>query len=308
MKLKDVKLGEPFDSAIERRRLERAQERMESAKDPYRRPARYIAACAAHAWHLRLWSKSTGEEWRSPFACRSWRHAGPCRQARGRQDFTRIREALKIRENWVYLVLTFHRDKSKEETYEGITRCLQSLRQWIQRHYEGPAGGKPLYICVVEAHKDGYPHLNVVMNWPGLVAAVEADWKAERQRVKEALKRCSFGYICWLEMVRSPEKIAGYFTKILIEDSEDSNLPGEISKQTQAPIDAPAKFRRLRASQGLLPPVSKNEDLTGELLKFPLDVVSEPFILYSERDSFEGSENASGRKDKEKTGLSVLQG
>lgn len=221
---------------------------------------KYVKACAAQAWTLILHNTTTGEITILPFRCRSWRHEGECRRRKGAQDFVRIREALKKRPAWVYMVLTEKRRGSKREAYKRIWRKWQSLRQWIQRSFKG---GKLEYIALVEQHKDGWPHVNILVYLPAFVAAAQADWQTLRRKVNKAAIRCGFGLHFWLEPVRSNAAIAGYFVK----------LCHEVAKITQSPVEAPRRFRRLRASRGLLPPVHKNPDLTGMLATKPKEEI-----------------------------------
>jgi hypothetical protein len=265
---------------------------------------RYVNACEHKAWHVRLESKSTGEEWRTVYRCGSWRHDGECRRHKASEDFARIRSALSKRNFWVYMVLTYDQwavkwryvrerfqnvlgidpstadIEARDACYRGITRNLQSLTQWISRNYRsGIDKERPVYVAVVEQHQSGWPHVNLLVSSPAFCMAVQADQKAERQNIKKALMREGFGYVLWVEMVRDRQKMTSYLSKIC--------AAGEVGKLTQAPIDAPPRFRRLRATIGLLPKKVKNEDLTGSLELFPLDCVSEPFTLYENRQQVE---------------------
>lgn len=220
-----------------------------------------VTACRNGSWTLELIRISTGEIKRAKYTCRSWRHEGDCRRWKGSQDFRRIESALKSRRGWVYVVLTFDRgnrtSEDKRAAYKRITLALQHLRTWLKRQYEG----RVEYISLVEQHADGWPHVNVLIHQPGLVAAANADWQATRQAVMASAVRCGFGFRLWLEPVKNDQAIAGYFVK----------LCHEASKLNQAPISAPRKFRRLRASQGLLPPRFKDPDVTGQLVKRPIE-------------------------------------
>lgn len=59
--------------------------------------------------------------------------------------------------------------------------------------------------------------------------------------------------------MRSQERMAQYLRK------KASELVGGGKKSYQIPINAPPRFRRLRASCKLLPPIHHNPDWTGEL-------------------------------------------
>lgn len=222
-----------------------------------------VIACYNQSWTLKLWKKSgEGHDLNIPFTCGTWRHGGACRMFKGAQDFSRIKTALDKKSGWVYMVLTWPTRKgSRDKVYEKLGRCFQHMRQWIKRNYSEP-GEKLEYIFLAEQHRDGWPHVNVLIHLPEFQKAAENNWKALRRKVRRHAMATGFGKVFWLEPVRSDEAIAGYFVK----------LCQEVSKTLQAPMKAPMKFRRLRSSQGLLPPVNKDSDYTGELMQMELDV------------------------------------
>lgn len=222
-----------------------------------------VKACYHQSWTLKLWKKDdVTQEINVPFTCRTWRHAGACRRYKGAQDFVRIKNALEKQPGWVYIVLTWpDRTGNVHEIYKKIGKCFQNLRQWIKRNYS--SDGAPLkYIFLGEQHRDGWPHVNVLIHLPEFQAAAEENWKRLRSKVRAHAMATGWGKVFWLEPVRSNEMIAGYFVK----------LCQEVSKTLQAPMAAPKKFRRLRASRGTLEPISKSEDYTGELIQLEKDI------------------------------------
>lgn len=221
---------------------------------------KYIEACENESWTLKLIHKKTLESWLVSFKCHSWRHEGDCRKWKNAQDFVRIRDAIKAnREYWVYIVLTFDRKDWSNifDSYRGLLTCWDKLRKRFDWRF-----GKIKYISLTEQHKDGYPHLNLLVYNKELFELCQGDgWKEIRKNWLEPnAVACGFGLRTWIEPIRSEEAIAGYFVK----------LCGEIAKQNQVPVVAPKNFRRLRASQGLLPVTYHNPEITGELLKKPL--------------------------------------
>lgn len=224
-----------------------------------------VKACYNKAWSLKLWKKGNPmEHINIPFTCRTWRHEGPCRQFKGAQDFVRIRDGLKKFDGWVYIVLTYEdRRLSVEKIYKRIVEQFQNFKQWIRRNYCAP-GERLQYVTLIEQHKDGYPHINVLMHSSKFVQAAGESWRKLRRKVRAHAMSTGFGKVFWLEPVRNDDAISGYFVK----------LCGEVTKMNQAPMKAPQKFRRLRASRGLLPPVNKDPEYTGELVKLELDKVS----------------------------------
>lgn len=224
---------------------------------------KYIDACENGAWTLEFLNRKTLRRWCVGFKCHSWRHDGECRRWKNAQDFVRIKGAIeKIGEEWVYVVLTFDRKSwdSIWKAYRGLLLCWARLRKRFVYSW-----GEVKYIALVEQHRDGWPHLNLLLYNRKLYEACQDDgWKQVRQGWLEPnAVECGFGFRTWIEPVRSEEAIAGYFVK----------LCGEIAKVDQVPVEAPAHFRRIRASKGLLPSVYHNLEVTGRLIMESLEVV-----------------------------------
>lgn len=222
-----------------------------------------VLACETGGWHLHLCRKDDpSTQRRVVFKCRSWRHDGECRLWRGAQDFVRVRTATRSRADWTYLVLTYaQRDwPSQSALYRAGIHHWSSLRKRLIRRY-----GKMAYIQTWEQHKSGYPHVNVLIGNQSLYAASALDWRAlRRDDLIPMAVDCGFGPRLWVEPMRSADAMAGYLTKLARE------LTGAGGKD-QTPMSAPSHFRRLRASQGLLPPPLKDDEITGRLVQAPID-------------------------------------
>jgi len=218
-----------------------------------------VEACHFKRWTISTWKKATPLEIEHYiYQCRSWRHAGPCRQFKGAQDFARIKVALSKRSQWVYMVLTYPQFDRAEipAMYRKIGRNLQSFRQNLVRKY-GPLE----YIVLVEQHKSGYPHVNMLVHNPLLCAEAYADYRKPRKSARKSAMRCGFGPMFWLEGMRSKKAMAGYMVKLM---GEADTMNAELAKLNQAPVTAPRRFNRLRSSVGLLPPSRKpNPETTG---------------------------------------------
>jgi hypothetical protein len=241
-----------------------------------------VQACYHKSWTIRLWKKTdVTDQQNVRFTCRSWRHAGPCQEFKGRQDFARIKAGLEKFDGWVYITLTYaHRRKNVQAVYTKIADQVENLRRAIQRKYCRP-GEKLQYIALIEQHKDGYPHVNLLIHTADFVAAANANYKSVRRRIAKHIKGTGFGKF-WLEPMRNSEAMAGYFSK----------LCGEVAKTSQAPMRAPKNFRRLRAAQGLLPPANKNPEYTGELVQQDVEAAGRHMfpIRYLENEKTAGEE------------------
>lgn len=221
---------------------------------------RYIDACENKEWSLLFWKKDNpAEQAVGIYSCGSWRHAGECRQWKGAQDFCRIRSAIQSRgPGWTYLVLTYPQNQwpNKTALYRYGVITWARLRKRFTRRF-----GKIEYIQTWERHAKGGAHVNVIIHNAELFAEVSGDgWKRFRRLWLEPhAVESGFGNRTWVEPVRGQSEIAGYLVKLARE------LTGAGSK-SQIPIDAPPHFRRIRASQKLLPPPARNPDWTGRMI------------------------------------------
>jgi hypothetical protein len=122
---------------------------------------------------------------------------------------------------------------------------------------------KSRWVQVVESHKSGWPHVNLMIHNAGLAkyladeqAARKANGQSElasRLLSEELLGHAiesGWGQRSTAEAVKNREAMAGYLTKLASQAHEHI---GELAKITQAPTNAPHKFRRLRSGKGFLP-------------------------------------------------------
>lgn len=238
---------------------------------------RYVDACHANRWHLELWRRDGSDPTRLsvPFRCRSWRHAGECREYCGACDYVRCVAGLRKYKTWSVLVLTYPaRDWPKKELdklFRFGVKSWGSLRKRLIKD-----NGPIKYIQTWEIHKSGYPHVNVVIaNKTIQTHAAEADRRRDFSApMEEWLKgpftqsiiESGFGKQFHLSALRNRDKIAAYMVKLARE------LTGATVKN-QTPVNAPRNFRRLRASVGLLPPRQSSDEFTGQINRYPLPPV-----------------------------------
>lgn len=230
---------------------------------------RSVHACAEGKYHLSVWRRGQPDAKKCvPFRCKSWRHEGECREMREAIDTWRIKQALEREVEahglgaLLWGVLTFDQRKYADlyKAFELLGRNWQSLRQAVERKFGAVLG----HVSTVEAHRSGWPHLNVILVSPGLGAAMEAEPRKTLKWWKSRAVSCGLGKVASLEAVRLPDKVAAYIAKLSTEVGGDEDGSGQV------PVNAPPHFRRLRASQGFLPPPPKNPEWTGELVRAPL--------------------------------------
>lgn len=223
------------------------------------------------------------------FVCKMWRHRGPCRDYVFHRDYTRILSALKSREAWLYIVVTFDVKRwnaGRQAAWKQGWRALQRLRQRLERALgtQKTANGyvpinKLEYLCVMEQHASGWPHANLLLTWDGLRQLVGFEGedygnledlarRVERW-IKDTAPQVGLGWSIKCSPLQSPEKMANYCSGKSVGNESDaphdpqvSRIANEVNKQTkeyQVPVQAPPGTRRIRASRGLLPPIRRGD-------------------------------------------------
>lgn len=282
-------------------------------------------------WFVWLWNRANGEDQRRiPYSCNSWR-CETCRRHVAQQTFARLKEACtQIDENtgepldpkgYVFIVVTLDQNGHRSgrpwadvnEAWGELGRMTTALLKRIgatwgpETRLQGTKRRRAVrtvgnrWVAVPEAHRTGWPHVNLLVWCPELAEALEADrderledpeladavaeaqalWRSKlpvgpelRQRARRAvvvqgallemITASGWGYQSTAERARNLEAVLGYGVKMA--GMHDASL-GELAKVTQLPMNAPARFRRLRSGKGFLPPVHKNPDITGCLLR-----------------------------------------
>lgn len=157
------------------------------------------------------------------------------------------------------------------------------------------------WVETVEVHRSGWPHLNLVMWCPELAAALRLEhaerledpevadavelardaWSRRepvpamvRERARRAtlvggelrdiIEVSGWGRQSTAEVARSIEAVASYGLKLA--GMHEAGM-GELAKITQAPLNAPQRFKRLRVGLKFFPARYKNADVTGCLFR-----------------------------------------
>jgi hypothetical protein len=186
----------------------------------------------------------------------------------------------------------------RELAYLVLWRCWQSFIQAINRRALRSGGERLRYVQTVEQHKTGWPHANAILvsSWlAGELVGQDAVHDCVRKRrdskgaimagvrcghpgcvrdwLSDLAVRCKLGKRVTLDVAFSKDQVAGYVAKLAAERFDGAQVAGEVSKQSQMPVAAPLRFRRVRASWRFLPPVFKDPDTTGEIVRSPADQV-----------------------------------
>lgn len=253
------------------------------------------AGTGARDWWIYTWRIDNPEDRiRVPYSCNSWRCAA-CAPHEAAVLFRRLTDACKPLDpkGFVFLVLTldqrgyYDKDTSGwrkfrdvKEAYRELGKQSQSflyrVRRWMKRN-----GMRVLtneWFAVVEAHRSGWPHMNLVIYSPELAEYLERQQKEQlgkgatereaillRGELRDAAVGAGWGRQSTAERARSREALAGYVTKLA---GFSDATAGEVAKITQAPTAAPPKFRRLRSGKGFLPARQGTaEGWTGALIR-----------------------------------------
>lgn len=300
---------------------------------------RHVRACQhstdfRERWAIWTWKRDGGPvQTRVPYNCNSWR-CEVCRRHEAAVTFARIKQAVERRgadgeleadpRGWCFLVLTLDRDGyfsgkpwfDINAAYAALGKMSRKVLQRIGREWgpetrlERSGRSRELrtvrvlgnrWFSVVEAHRSGWPHLNLVLWCPELAALLrreQADrleddelanavalardaWKRReaipadvRELARQAtvasgdvlrvLEASGWGRQSTAEAARDIEAVIGYGVKLA--GLHDASV-GELAKVTQCPLNAPERFRRLRAGKGFLPPREKDETVTGCMMR-----------------------------------------
>ena len=232
---------------------------------------------------------------------------------------------------WVFLVATLDREGyfsgkpwfDVNAAYAALGKMSRKLlervgREWgpetreeIRTIRKGKRAGQTVvryvptlgnrWVSVVEAHRSGWPHVNLVFWCPELAALLRREhadrledpeianavalardaWKSKETvpsavrelarkatvaggRIGQILEASGWGRQSTAEAARDIEAVIGYGVKLAgLHDAS----AGELAKVTQCPMNAPERFRRLRSGKGFLPPRQKDESVTGCMMR-----------------------------------------
>jgi len=150
-------------------------------------------------------NKATGQYALLSVPCESSRRCNRCAQLRARRLAKALRaiaddSALKV----VFLTVTFK---------PSLKVTLQNIKQWRHRVLEvfrrrAIASELPFeYICVIERHKSGAPHLHILICWITV--------RSVRDIARQAVK----GSHCVARLARD-EKVDGYIAKYSVKQGE----------------------------------------------------------------------------------------
>jgi hypothetical protein len=201
------------------------------------------------------------------------------------EDLTKVTRGVDHR-RVVFGVLTLDRDgyysgepwSDERAAYAALSRMSRLLLKRVNRHCK-KMGWEPVanrWVATVEAHKSGWPHLQIMMYVPPEWARTLRT-RSERQKggtvplegwFGKAAEGSGWGKLGTLERAESADAVYGYLTKTCGQHEESvGKVRGELIKLSQLPTNAPVRFRRLRSGKGFLPRRRKDASVTGTLVR-----------------------------------------
>lgn len=220
--------------------------------------------------------------------CHSWRHPGGCSRHISQRDYSRLQAALKDCRTGsiLFAVLTYDRERAPKDTetqYRELQPRWKRLEELLRRGFGKFEGvGKFEYASYVEAHRDGLPHVNVIIVSPKLARYYEDHPPTESDLNEEAghggkraphwfrdlASHAGWGSMVSLRPAETKDAVCSYVTKFDKGSVSHPTLEGEVTKLSQTPFVAPRGFRRTRSSKGFLPKLNaqKNESISGSML------------------------------------------
>lgn len=276
---------------------------------------RYIETCKRGGWALYLHDPKTGARWATPYRCRSWRHEGECRVWRARENLARMLRPLERCEprHVLLLVLTFDQrrlaaglamehmagalrraaalhspplaleDDPRWFAFSTLWRRWQSLRQALNREAGRRGARRARWVQTVEVHKSGWPHANVMLEWPWLaeeLAQVDAAHAGEcpraglpcprhqarsspahrcipcRRKRDKAGERCGHPG-CVRDWLASHAEACGFGRVVYLQHARDPKDLADYCIKLAGELEAPARDRQAAGLPPLHPAVAE---------------------------------------------------
>lgn len=151
-------------------------------------------------WYF--WNDKTGK--RIPFMCKCGRcEHEECKTAWHNRRIAIICEMTKKYRLDKFFTLTLDRSLEEKIAWENIAKIWAKMRHRLKRLAK-KAGVKLIFVAVLEAHKDGYPHIHGFINL----------W-LEQNIWSSMWCKCGGGNVVWIERVTDLVKVGEYVNKQL---------------------------------------------------------------------------------------------
>lgn len=246
---------------------------------------RHCSGTGSRDWAIYTWDPTNPAlVTRSPYMCNSWR-CTVCRRHEAAVTFARTKAAFEGIEGWDptrlgFFVLTLDRDgwysgqpwKNERAAYAALGSMARKFIKRLNRKAvkEGVEPPGIRWAATVEAHKTGWPHYQLTIYLPEqwrdelpTERGYQIGWSFLSEELRTHAEAVGWGKHSSFERARDAGAALGYL--IGTAGKHEASI-GELSKITQLPLNAPARFRRLRSGKGFLPPRWKGTK-TGTLIR-----------------------------------------
>lgn len=263
----------------------RAEQRRSYTETVLPKHVRHCSGTGARDWAIYTWNPlNPALVTRSPYMCNSWR-CPVCRRHEAAVSFARTKAAFLSIPDWDperlgFFVLTLDRDgwysgkpwSNERAAYAALgmmaRKFLKRLNRLALRQGVEPPGNR--WVATVEAHKTGWPHYQLIIYLPPEWSeelptgdGFRLGWSDLQDDIRAHACRVGWGKVSSFERARDALAAMGYL--IGTAGKHEASI-GELAKITQLPLNAPARFRRLRSGKGFLPPRWKGAN-TGTLIR-----------------------------------------
>lgn len=255
---------------------------------------RHCSGTGSRDWAIYTWDPTNPAlVTRSPYMCNSWR-CRVCRRHEAAVTFARTKAAFEgIEEHpdfpgnggWDptrlgFFVLTLDRNgwysgrpwKNEREAYASLGSMARKFLKRLNRKAvkEGVEPPGIRWTATVEAHKTGWPHYQLTIYLPPewrdelpTEKGYRIGWSELTEEIRAHACAVGWGKVSSFERARDAQAALGYL--IGTAGKHEASI-GELAKITQLPLNAPARFRRLRSGKNFLPPRWKGSK-TGTLIR-----------------------------------------
>lgn len=186
-------------------------------------------------------------------------------------------------EDLLLVVLTLtpeERRRPLDEQYQALEPKWTLLQKYLTRGWgDVPPMGRFKFVTVVEQHRDGVPHMNVIVHSPALAQHLRehppnaADVAAKRgpRWFRDLVAHVGWGPLASIGHAIGKHELASYVGKTGAGSAPHPTAVGEVVKLSQLPVMAPRRMRRLRSTKGWLPPARRptHPDWTGKMVQIP---------------------------------------
>jgi len=126
----------------------------------------------------------------------------------------------------VFATLTYTREKSLERRWSTCSRDFNRYLQELRRLHDR----KVQYLRVVEKHKDNYPHIHIIIQFPNAIIRVTNSKYFDRTLYKKWKALWQHGHSDYQKPYRSGQGTLSYIIKYLLKNTTQKTIWKKILK------------------------------------------------------------------------------